>query len=257
MNTRAFAPIADTLRREVIRFYRDSGEDLDDPEGATTLEDHSGHAESRAQLLLGTLYRETELESVSGLRVLDLGCGFGALAIYMATQGAEVVGVDSDGDRLSVGSAVAAAHELPAEFREGRMQALAVPPGSFDLAVLNNSLPYVVPRPERRAALAATLRALRPGGFVVIRSANRWNPRDQFTGLPLIQLFPPRRADQLARRLGRRRSSVRLTSSLEGARELRMAGFKAVRHVSPPGSGWHAPIKAFARFQHFIARRPS
>ena len=40
------------------------------------------------------------LGDVSGKRLLELGCGTGAVSIALAQQGAVVIGVDTDHDRL-------------------------------------------------------------------------------------------------------------------------------------------------------------
>jgi SAM-dependent methyltransferase len=135
------------------------------------------------------------------------------------------------------------------------MQALELPDQSHDLVVDNNSLCYVVPRDERRAALRETRRVLRPGGFLLVRNPNRWNPRDQFSRLPLVQLLPPRQATRAAELLGRKRSNVRLTSPIAAVREMRAAGFTAVEHVASPSSRRPMLMKPFARYQHLIAER--
>ena len=95
-------------------------------------------------------------------------------------------------------------------------------------------------------------------GTFIFRNPNRWNPIDQFTGWPLIHLLPPDAASALARRAGRKRSHCRLTSPPQARRELRGAGFDRI--VQPgfmPESGRSDALKAFARYQHFVARRPS
>jgi hypothetical protein len=91
----------------------------------------------------------------------------------------------------------------------------------------------------------------------VIRNPNRWHPRDQFTGLPLITLLPARAATRLSGRLGRPRSEVRLVSPLEAKRELRRAGFTDVTLAASPASRWPEFMKPIARYQHLVARRPS
>jgi ubiquinone/menaquinone biosynthesis C-methylase UbiE len=251
-----FGPIADSLRKSVIEFYDQRGETLTDPAGLNTLETNSGFVERRGRPLLEMLIRHSRLESIEGLRLLDLGCGFGALAAYFASQGAQVTGIDPNESRLSVGMSVAAQHDLPVEFGPGVMQALDLPDRSFDLAVQNNSLCYIIPREERRAALSETIRVLRPGGILITRNPNRWSPLDQFTRIPIIQLLPPGQATQAAEVLGRKRSMVRLTSPPEAARELRAAGFVNVKHVDSRASGWRSALRSVARYQHFIAERP-
>jgi 2-polyprenyl-3-methyl-5-hydroxy-6-metoxy-1,4-benzoquinol methylase len=254
--TRDFDPIAESLRREVLAYFRERGEEISGPAGLNTLETNSGFVERRAVPLVEILRDHTEIETMEGLRVLDLGCGFGALSAFFAARGATVTGVDLKEDRFEVGRAVAAEHGLDAEFRSGRMQDLDLPDEAFDLAVQNNSLCYIVPREARRAALSETLRILRPGGPVVIRNPNRWSARDQFTGIPLLQLLPPKQAVAVANRLGKERSLVRLTSGPEAVRELRHAGFEDVHNVSPADRSWPAFMRPVARYQHLIGRRP-
>jgi 2-polyprenyl-3-methyl-5-hydroxy-6-metoxy-1,4-benzoquinol methylase len=257
MRVKDFAPIADSLRQRVIEFYAEQGESLDGAAGINTLETNSGFVERRAGPLVQIINRSTGRGSIEGLRLLDLGCGFGALSVFFAAQGAIVTGVDPIESRLQVGSSVAAAHDLPAEFKHGWMEDLDLDDEAFDLAVQNNSLCYIVSRDDRRAALAETRRVLRPGGSLVIRNPNRWNPLDQFTGLPMIQLLPPGPTSRLADLLGRSRSEVRLASPPEAIRELRHAGFVDVAHVASPASRWPPLMKPFARYQHLTGRRPS
>jgi 2-polyprenyl-3-methyl-5-hydroxy-6-metoxy-1,4-benzoquinol methylase len=256
VSTRDFNPIAESLRREVLAFYRERGREISDQAGLNTVETNSGFVERRAEPLLEILHEETELDSIAGLRLLDLGCGFGALSAFFAARGANVMGVDLKEDSLEVGRKVAAEHGLDVQFQAGRMQNLDLPDETFDVVVVNNSLPYVVPREDRQAALSESLRVLCPGGHVLIRSANRWSTRDQFTGIPLIQLLPPNQAVRVANRMGRERSLVRVTSGPEAVRELRRAGFEQVHNVSSPERRWPAFMRPVARYQHLIARRP-
>jgi SAM-dependent methyltransferase len=256
MIARDFTPIADSLRSTVIDFYAERGESLDGPAGINTLETNSGFVERRTTPLLQTFSEITGRDSIEGLRLIDLGCGFGAMSAFFAQQGAVVTGIDPIADRLEVGRAVAAEHDLPVEFSQGWMEKLDLADGSFDLAIQNNSLCYIVDREARRSALTETARVLAPGGFVLIRNPNRWHPRDQFTGLPLLQLLPPHAANRLAERLGRQRSEVRLVSPLEAKRELRRAGFSDVTLATSPASRWPSFMTPIARYQHLLARKP-
>lgn len=257
MTDRDFVPIADSLRRSVVEFYAANGEVLEGAAGINTLETNSGFVERRGEPLLEMLRRSMGVDSIEGLRLVDLGCGFGALSAFFAGRGAIVTGIDPIEDRLDVGRTVAAEHGLQAEFVPGRMEDLDLPDRSFDIAVQNNSLCYIVGDVGREAALLETRRVLAPGGQLIIRNPNRWSPRDQFTGIPLIQLLPAERATKLAGSLGRSRSLVRLTSPHQAARELRRAGFEDVAHVASPASRWPSFMKSLARYQHLTARRAS
>jgi SAM-dependent methyltransferase len=251
-----FTPIASDLRAALADFYRQRGTRLSDPGVEGNLRTHSELVESRAQPLLEVLYRRTGLSSIEGMSVLELGCRFGSISLYFAACGARVVGIEPEAAYLSVGRAVASRHRLPAEFRSRRLKDLDLPEFSFDLAFVDNSLLYVIKRHKRLRALSETLHVLRPGGHLVVRSVNRWHPRDPLTGLPLIQLLPPEQAKKTSKRLGRRRQRVRITSPPDAARELRAAGFTGVHHVASPSSRWPGWMKHLARYQHLVAERP-
>lgn len=221
--------------------------------GRNTLETNSGYVERRASSLLGAWQAATGRDSIEELEILDVGAGFGALAVYFASRGARVTALDPNLDRFDVGRAVAERHSLPVEFTRQRMEEAKVPANGFDLIVMNNSLCYLVNLASRETALRHMHRALRPTGCLLIRNPNRLHPIDQFTGLPLVGTLPPARAQVVSRTLGRQRSEVRLVSARFARRELEQAGFAHVVHV-PQGPGrWRAGLRAFARYQHLVA----
>lgn len=93
----------------------------------------------------------------SGERVLDLGCGDGALTARIAAAGAEVIGLDASRDM------VAAARARGLDAREGDAAAFDLG-GGFD-AVFSNAALHWMTRPA--PVLAGVARALRPGGRFV------------------------------------------------------------------------------------------
>jgi SAM-dependent methyltransferase len=237
-------------------YFRERDEVVPGKERRRTIETNSSLAEQRARPLLALFYERSGRRSLEGLRIADLGCGFGALTVYFAALGADVTGVDPIGSRLNVGRAIARRFELPAQFVRAYMQEVALPAGLFDLAVQNNSLCYVVDRGERATILRKTLHMLRPGGWVVIRNPNRLHPRDQFTGLPLLHLLPPRQATRVSATLGTDRSMVRVVTPGAAERELEVAGFSSVASSRSPGSRWPASVTRFARYQLVSGQRP-
>jgi SAM-dependent methyltransferase len=248
----AFAAIAQELRGEVIEYYEHRGERIDTPAGLVTLDTNSILAAGRGRLLL-RLLAERGAGPVVGRRVLDLGAGFGALALYYAHLGAEVVAVDPNEERLQVAVAIASRRGLPVSAVTAHAQSLPLPDAGIDLVVANNSLCYIVEQPDRLLALREIHRVLRPGGWLVLRNPNRLHPRDQFTGLPLLSTLSPSLARRAASALGRHRSGVRLDSPGAAVRALRRAGFSQASWQPHPG---HRRGARFAAYHHVTARRP-
>jgi SAM-dependent methyltransferase len=248
----AFAAIAQELRSEVIEYYERRGERIDTRAGMVTLDTNSVLAAGRGRLLL-RLLAEQGAGPVVGRSVLDLGAGFGALALYFAHLGAEVVAVDPNEQRLQVAVTIAARRGLPVRPVIAHARSLPLPDASIDLVVANNSLCYIVEQRDRLLALREIHRVLRPDGRLVSRNPNRLHPRDQFTGLPLLGLLTPPMAQRIASAIGRHRSDVRLHSPGGAVRALRRAGFSQVSwqpHTGAQRAG------RFAAYHHVIARRP-
>jgi SAM-dependent methyltransferase len=105
-----------------------------------------------------------------GMKVLDVACGTGNLAIPAARKGAHVTGADIATNLLEQARQRAASEGLEAKFEEGDAEQLPYRDRSFDL-VMSMFGAMFAPRPECVAAELA--RVCRPGG--VIAMAN-WTP---------------------------------------------------------------------------------
>ncbi len=92
-----------------------------------------------------------------GERVLDLGCGDGALTEKLVALGASVVGVDSSAEQI----AAARARGLEAHVADGQALTFAV---EFD-AILSNAALHWMTRPD--AVIDGVWCALKPGGRFV------------------------------------------------------------------------------------------
>lgn len=110
--------------------------------------------------------------SPAGLRILDAGCGDGALATALAGRGATMTGVDADPRMLAAARARAEAMGLAVAFAEGDIRALPFPDASFDVVVAVTVLCFV---PDAEHAVREMARVLRPGGRMVIGELGRWN----------------------------------------------------------------------------------
>jgi len=79
-----------------------------------------------------------ELNKVGAKRILDLGCGSGWLAVYLARQGFEVVGVDVSAQAINLANTWAKQEELKISFDVGDASQLQYQAGSFDAVVANS-----------------------------------------------------------------------------------------------------------------------
>ncbi len=115
------------------------------------------------------------LVPLTGLKVVDIGCGGGILSDAMARQGAQVLGAD-----LAVKSLkVAQLHALEAgtqgvQYREISAEDLAEEqPGQFDVVTCMEMLEHV---PDPASVVKACAKLVKPGGWVFFSTLNR-NPK--------------------------------------------------------------------------------
>jgi SAM-dependent methyltransferase len=105
-----------------------------------------------------------------GMRVLDVACGSGNLAVIAARGGGVTSGVDIAANLVAQAKARAAAERLDIAFAEGDAEALPYADGSFDAVVTMYGAMFA-PRPE---VVAAELhRVVKRGGFVAMAN---WTP---------------------------------------------------------------------------------
>jgi SAM-dependent methyltransferase len=103
------------------------------------------------------------LPELRGLRVLDLGCGFGWFCRWARQHGAaSILGVDVSERMLA--RAKAETHDPAISYATADLEDLDLPPGSYDLAYSSLALHYV----ENLSGLMAKVRAaLVPGGRLI------------------------------------------------------------------------------------------
>ena len=128
---------------------------------------------------LGAITEELEQRQVmnmmgelSGRRVLDAGCGDGALVRAAASRGAAATGVDADPAMLAAARSRAAQAGLHATFMEAPVERLPFPDASFDVVVSITVLCFVA---DAAGAVREMARVLRPGGRLVLGELGRWN----------------------------------------------------------------------------------
>jgi len=143
---------------------------------------------------------------IRGARILDVGCGYGAVSFYSACYGArEVVGVEPEaaGSTSGVMRRFSEFHEA-GRFAQCGIVALDVmqftDPCAFDAVVLHDSVNHIreveadaARDSEARAVLASVVGHLaglvRPGGWVIMSDCSR---RNVFGDLGLRSPFMPK-----------------------------------------------------------------
>ena len=116
-----------------------------------------------------------QLCPVSGLRVLDVGCGGGILTDAMARKGAIATGIDLSTKALKVAQLHALEASTPnTTYREVSAEALAAEmPGQFDVVTCMEMLEHV---PDPGSVVQACAALVKPGGWVFFSTLNR-NPK--------------------------------------------------------------------------------
>lgn len=129
-------------------------------------------------------------------RWLDFGCAEGGYASALLSNGAStVVGVDVDEGRINKARACRIPNALFQVFDGSRLD---FADGSFDGAFVNEVLEHVA---DEQKSLQEIRRVLKPGGYLVLMSPNRWFPIEghaisignlNFGPVPLIPWLPER-----------------------------------------------------------------
>ena len=110
---------------------------------------------------------------LSGLTLLDVGCGAGLASEAFARMGATVTGLDAAGEALEAAREHAAAGGLSITYRDGTPEALAAEGARFDAVVSLEVIEHVEDRAAFCAALAGLVKPEARGGQVFLSTLNR------------------------------------------------------------------------------------
>ena len=252
---------ASPILAEAVRsYYAGEGINPRADEVKATVATNTNLVPSRVRAILDHASELRGSDSLAGLRILDVGCGFGAFAAYLALDpdAPLVTAVDIRTDFIATASDVGRRIGLDnLEFVVTDARSLTgLGRDSFDLVVVNNSFIYLPTEADMLSALDEIVAATAPGGAIVFHHANLWTLRDPFTRSPLVHLLPARVAEMLSRRTGWRHSHgrVRLVSAPWLARQLRRRGVRGVS-THPRGGRALPPRGWFTRFYAVRGRK--
>ncbi len=110
------------------------------------------------------------LDSLKGLRMLDIGCGGGILSEPLARLGAQVVGADPSDENIAVASAHAGESELEIDYRTTTAEDLAAAGERFDIVLAMEVVEHVT---DVAAFVATCASMVKPGGLMIAATLNR------------------------------------------------------------------------------------
>jgi len=119
-----------------------------------------------------------EITQASAGRALDVACGEGRNAIWLAEQGWLVTGVDFSPVALTKARALAAERGVEVEWVEAELTTWD-PPTGFDLVVV---LYLQLPRDLRRPVLGRMAACVAPGGTLLVVAHDRSNLTEGYGG---------------------------------------------------------------------------
>jgi ubiquinone/menaquinone biosynthesis C-methylase UbiE len=122
------------------------------------------HIESAAEDFVGRLNIQP------GMKVLDVACGNGNLAVAAARRGADVTGIDIADNLVEAAKKRAESLGLNIKFEQGDAEALPYDDDSFDMVMTMYGAMFA-PRPDVTAA--ELVRVCKPGGTVAMAN---WTP---------------------------------------------------------------------------------
>jgi 2-polyprenyl-6-hydroxyphenyl methylase / 3-demethylubiquinone-9 3-methyltransferase len=107
---------------------------------------------------------------LSGLRLLDIGCGGGLVSEPLARLGATVVGVDASEKNVNIARAHAEQGDLAIDYRNTSAEDLAAAGERFDAVLALEVIEHVA---DIGSFVGACAQLTRPGGALVFSTLNR------------------------------------------------------------------------------------
>lgn len=127
----------------------------------------------RLQFIRDTVTRHFGTKGIrplTGLSVLDLGCGGGLVSAPLARMGGRVTGVDAAPEAIGAARAYAEAAALDIDFQNTSAEALVKSGAQFDIVTALEIVEHVA---DVNAFLEAAEALVKPGGLLILSTINR------------------------------------------------------------------------------------
>ncbi len=116
---------------------------------------------------------------LTGLKLLDVGCGGGLLSEPFARMGATVTGIDAGEENIAAAKAHAGAVGVAVDYRAGAAEELTGTGAQFDAIVSMEVIEHVA---DVAGFMATLVELTRPGGALLLATLNR-TPRSYLTAI--------------------------------------------------------------------------
>jgi 2-polyprenyl-6-hydroxyphenyl methylase / 3-demethylubiquinone-9 3-methyltransferase len=110
------------------------------------------------------------LDCLTGLRLLDIGCGAGLLSEPLARIGGQVVAVDPAAANIAAAKLHAEENEATVDYRVGTAEALADAGERFDVVLAMEVVEHVA---DVNLFVRRCAEMVRPGGLMIVATINR------------------------------------------------------------------------------------
>ena len=117
-----------------------------------------------------------------GQTALDIGCGAGSEAVFLASEGIAVIGVDASPVALEIARRRSEEANVIVDWRQGDAVHLPVRDNAVDFA-LDRGCFHIISRRRRRRYAREVARVLRPGGALLLRGAREDDEEAGLIGL--------------------------------------------------------------------------
>ena len=111
---------------------------------------------------------------LQGKKVLEVGCGYGSLSVYMSKKGAKVTGVDISSEAIKISKRNASLNNQKIVFKQSKGEKLDFEDEEFDLVVSCEVLEHI---PNYTKAIDEIIRVTKKSGKMIITTPNSFNLR--------------------------------------------------------------------------------